>query len=234
MDAVTGTGASGGSATAKAAAATAATEDSDSKKAASALSSDFTTFLKMLTVQMENQDPLNPIESSDFAVQLATFSGVEQQVRSNDLLETLTNQQSVSALAQLANWVGMEARAAVPAAFDGTTPVTYYPDPPADADQATLLVKNASGVVVSRSAVPATSDPGTWNGTDQAGASLPAGNYSLSVEYRKEGALLETRPAEVYAPVTEAQLAEDGPVVVFATGGQMSADKVSAVRAPGS
>ncbi len=43
----------------------------------------------MLTVQMKNQDPLNPIQSSDFAVQLATFSGVEQQVRTNELLSRL-------------------------------------------------------------------------------------------------------------------------------------------------
>lgn len=39
------------------------------------ITSDFNTFLRMLTVQMQNQDPLKPIESSDFAVQLATFSG---------------------------------------------------------------------------------------------------------------------------------------------------------------
>ena len=44
------------------------------------ISSDFQTFLTMLTTQLQNQDPLNPVESSDFAVQLATFSGVEQQV----------------------------------------------------------------------------------------------------------------------------------------------------------
>jgi flagellar basal-body rod modification protein FlgD len=56
-----------------------------------ALTSDFETFLRMLTVQMKNQDPLNPIESSDFAVQLATFSGVEQQVKTNDLLTKLAD-----------------------------------------------------------------------------------------------------------------------------------------------
>jgi flagellar basal-body rod modification protein FlgD len=50
------------------------------------ISSDFETFLKMLTVQMQNQDPLNPVDSSDYATQLATFSGVEQQVQTNDLL----------------------------------------------------------------------------------------------------------------------------------------------------
>ena len=44
------------------------------------ISSDFDTFLKMLTAQMQNQDPMKPIDSADYAVQLATFSGVEQQV----------------------------------------------------------------------------------------------------------------------------------------------------------
>ena len=43
----------------------------------------------MLTVQMENQDPLNPVDSADYAVQLATFSSVEQQLRTNDLLSSL-------------------------------------------------------------------------------------------------------------------------------------------------
>ena len=57
---------------------------------AKAISSDFETFLKMLTVQMQNQDPLNPVDSSDYAVQLATFSGVEQQAQTNDLLKGLT------------------------------------------------------------------------------------------------------------------------------------------------
>jgi hypothetical protein len=56
------------------------------------LGSDFETFLKMLTTQMKNQDPLNPVESSEYAVQLATFSSVEQQVLTNDLLTRLIGQ----------------------------------------------------------------------------------------------------------------------------------------------
>lgn len=55
-----------------------------------ALTSDFDTFLRMLTVQMQNQDPLDPVDSADYAVQLATFSGVEQQVRTNELLTELS------------------------------------------------------------------------------------------------------------------------------------------------
>jgi flagellar basal-body rod modification protein FlgD len=71
-----------------------------------AISSDFTTFLKMLTTQMQNQDPLNPIDSADYAVQLATFSGVEQSVKTNQLLESLGQQFGLLGMAQMAGWVG--------------------------------------------------------------------------------------------------------------------------------
>lgn len=212
-------------------AALTATETEDGT-AASALSSDFETFLRMLTVQMENQDPLNPIESSDFAVQLATFSGVEQQVRSNDLLERLVGQQSVSALSQLAGWVGMEARAAVAGSFDGTA-LTLYPELPAGADQATLIVRNDTGQEVARTAIPVSSDPYHWTGLDQTGATLPPGNYAFTVEARSAGDLIGTIPVELYAPVTEARISGGAPVVVFASGEELAASEVTAVRAPG-
>ena len=74
----------------------------------SAITSDFETFLRMLTVQMQNQDPLNPVDSNDYATQLATFSGVEQAVLTNDLLTTLTTQLNSSGLADMAAWVGKD------------------------------------------------------------------------------------------------------------------------------
>jgi len=203
----------------------------EAKTETSALSSDFETFLRMLTVQMENQDPLNPIESSDFAVQLATFSGVEQQVRSNDLLEALVSQQSISALSQLAGWVGMEARAAVAASFEGT-PVTIYPNMPAGTDQATLIVRDELGLEVSRTALPVSDDTYAWTGTDQNGAALPRGNYSFEIEAKSGGTVIDTVPVETYVPIIEARLSDTGPVVVFASGDQLPSDQVTAVRAP--
>ena len=79
----------------------------DTKQAqkTAALSSDFETFLKMLTVQMENQDPLNPVDSADYAVQLATFSSVEQQVRTNDLLSSLAATMASGGIESLGQWV---------------------------------------------------------------------------------------------------------------------------------
>lgn len=78
------------------------------KESSSVLSSDFETFLKMLTVQAKYQDPLEPIDSSEYSAQLAQFSSVEQQVLTNDLLTALTGQLGGSGMAQFASWIGME------------------------------------------------------------------------------------------------------------------------------
>ncbi|SIO49964.1 flagellar basal-body rod modification protein FlgD [Rhodovulum sp. ES.010] len=221
MDSVT-------SATAASAASTARDKGDDSKKGA--ISSDFETFLRMLTVQMENQDPLNPIESSDYAVQLATFSGVEQQVLTNDLLETLGQNLGGAGLAQYGSWVGMEARAAVPAAFDGSSPVTVVPQAAADADKAQLVVRDADGKEVQRLSIGTDGAPMEWTGAGTDGAVLPAGSYRFVVESFKEGARIAEKQAEVYAPITEVRSGTEGVTVVFAGGGEASAGNVSALR----
>jgi flagellar basal-body rod modification protein FlgD len=87
--------------------------------AASMITADFQTFLRLLTTQMQNQDPLNPMESTEFASQLAQFSGVEQQVRTNDLLTGLQAGLATQGMGQLGGWIGLEARAEMPVNFEG-------------------------------------------------------------------------------------------------------------------
>lgn len=200
-----------------------------SQTGAASLSSDFETFLRMLTVQMENQDPLNPIQSSDFAVQLATFSGVEQQVRTNDLLSSLTAQMGLGGIGQYAGWVGMEGRAPVAAEFDGT-PLTVFPDIPADADQATLVVRNAGGGEVQRIALALPAEQVVWDGTDNSGAPVASGFYSFETEASANGDPISFEPADVYGRITEARLEDGAGVVVFADGSRIAADTVTGLR----
>jgi len=61
-------------------------------KKATGIASDFETFLKMLTAQARYQDPLEPIDSTEYSAQLAQFSMVEQQVQGNDLLTAMQAQ----------------------------------------------------------------------------------------------------------------------------------------------
>lgn len=195
------------------------------------IASDFDTFLKMLTVQMENQDPLNPTDSSEYAMQLATFSGVEQQVLTNDLLNALMMQMNTTGMAQMADWVGKDARAAAPAQFSGS-PITIAPNPAAVADKVELVVYNAAGEEVQRSEIPKSAEPVEWAGTAANGAPFPTGVYTFRVESSSNGEVLLDEVADVYARVQEVR-SENGESILMLEGGiPVLATSVSALRDP--
>lgn len=193
------------------------------------ISSDFDTFLKMLTVQMENQDPLNPTDSSEYAMQLATFSGVEQQVLTNDLLNALMMQMNTTGMAQMADWVGKDARAAVPAHFDGS-PITIAPNPATIADKVELVVYDEAGVEVQRMEIPKTAEPIEWAGTSPDGTPFPTGVYRFNVESSSNGEVVLDEVADVYARVQEVR-SENGQSILILEGGvAVLATQVSALR----
>ncbi len=193
------------------------------------ITSDFDTFLKMLTVQMQNQDPLDPIDSADYAVQLATFSGVEQQVMTNELLAGLSGQMALSGLADMASWVGNEARAPMAVRFDGA-PVTISPNPVAMADKVELVVKDGTGKEISRVGIPNSADPIEWAGVTADGAPLPPGTYSFAVESWSGTELLLSEPAEVYGTVTEVRSVDGQTALVMEGGILVPASSVTALR----
>lgn len=204
------------------------TPTTSSKKA---ISSDFDTFLKMLTAQMQYQDPLNPIDSTDYATQLATFSGVEQQTRTNDLLTNLGNQMAVLGMSQLAGWVGQEARAEAPVWMDGD-PVTMQLSPEVGADRAVLVVRDAKGDLVSREEVSTTAGLYDWLGGDSAGDPLPEGLYSLTLESYSGERKLSEAAVQSYARIFEARNGPDGVALILEGGVEVLATEITALRAP--
>ncbi len=217
---------------ANAAAAAAATAAKDAANgSASALASDFDTFLQMLTTQMQNQDPLNPIESSDFAVQLATFSSVEQQIRTNDLLADMVAGNGASGLAQLAGWVGMEARVSGTASFDGA-PITLAPDPDPASDSAYLVVRDTFGNRVSREQLPLNSETVLWGGVGPDGSPLANGDYVFELESVNAGEVTSSKPIDHYALIKEARLGATGVDIILAGGSAVASSDVVALRSP--
>lgn len=194
------------------------------------ISSDFQTFLRMLTAQIQNQDPLNPTPSDEFAVQLATFSGVEQQVRTNQLLEAIAAQFG-GGIAQIAGWVGMEARAEAPVRFDGA-PVTLYPSPAPGADRAELVIRNENGREVGRFAVTPSRDPLVWDGTGAGGGPVLPGLYSFELVSFTDGSPVSSSTPAAYSLVTEARIEGGQPTVVLAGGTTLPAASVTALRRP--
>ena len=210
---------------------TGATSSTANGGQAPAISSDFTMFLRMLTVQMQNQDPLNPIDSTDYAVQLATFSGVEQQVRGNQLLTELLGKFQQMGMAEMASWIGQEARSNADVYFDGS-PVTLSPNPAQGATGAVIAVRDASGRLVSREEIPVSAKPYQWLGADMTGSPLPPGVYSITLESMQGDEVIDARPIEHYARVIEARGSPSGTILVLEGGAEVAANAVTALRLP--
>ncbi len=204
----------------------------NSANQSSALSSDFETFLQMLTAQMQNQDPLNPVESTDFAVQLATFSEVEQAVLTNTLLEDLSTQLGLMGFSELSGWVGKEARTSEGAYFDSETPISMTTEFSSAADNAVLIVRDSFGVVRQEIAIDSTEDSFVWTGADASGVKLSSGFYSFEVENYSGDTYLSTTSVDTYARIIEAR-ADDGDTVLVLEGGhEIGSEDVTALRDP--
>lgn len=194
------------------------------------ISSDFETFLLMLTTQIQNQDPLNPMQSTEFAQQLAAFSSVEQQVKTNTLLESLSEKLGLPGIAQLAPWVGMEARVDAPVMFDGA-PLTLYPVPDASADQAVLVVHDENGNEVMRSPTAVSTAPVDWAGTDASSTPLPAGTYSFTLESYSGGELIGSSAVQTFGTIAEVRNGTSGPEIVLEGGAVITTADIAALRA---
>ncbi|OWU85815.1 hypothetical protein ATO6_02600 [Oceanicola sp. 22II-s10i] len=197
-----------------------------------AISSDFETFLQMLATQLQNQDPLNPVDSADYAVQLATFSSVEQQVLTNELLDGLIARQTMAGIAGYADWIGLEARSPAPVWHDGTTPIQLEPNPLAAADRTVLVIRDEAGDEAARIAIPLSGNPYLWEGQDQSGDPLPPGHYTFELENHADGELLITDALETYARVTEARTVDGQVLVTLHGGGLVPVSAITGLRDP--
>ncbi|MEQ9260078.1 MAG: flagellar hook capping FlgD N-terminal domain-containing protein [Roseovarius sp.] len=204
----------------------------ESARTAGAIGADFETFLKMLTTQMRNQDPLNPLDSTEFATQLATFSSVEQQVLTNDLLTGLAAQMNALSVAQLTGWIGMDASAEMPVIFDGA-PVTITTQGSHLADSAQLVVRDDSGRELQRVSIGLARAEQEWAGVDEDGQPLAAGTYDLTVESFSGDTLISTDPVIVEARIVEARNENGFPILVMNTGQEVPSSAIIALRDPG-
>lgn len=209
---------------------TSALSQSSGQSQASGLTSDFDTFLKMLTAQARNQDPLEPLDSSEYASQLAQFSMVEQQVQTNDHLTTLASALSGINLDELSNWVGVDVLGGSSFRFNGQ-PQTIFTEPDLDADQSVLVIKDAQGSEVGRFSVPLSKREYLWAGVDETGTPLPNGAYSATVESYKDGKILSSNPAAAYSRVIEAQVSDGVVTLGLDSGDVLPASGVTAIRA---
>lgn len=192
---------------------------------------DFDTFLKMLTAQLKNQDPLNPMEGNEFAVQLATFSGVEQQSQTNKLLTQLIAQSGGAGLGQVADMIGKEVLTTAPVWF-GSEALTLDITHDAGATGVTLIALDARGNEVTREEIGTGEGVVYWYGRDEAGQKLPDGVYSFMTESTASGQVLGSDPIGVYSRVIEARAGDGETSLVLEGGATVPLSEISALRNP--
>lgn len=200
----------------------------DGAQSKEVISSDFETFLKMLTTQLEHQDPLDPLDSNEFAVQLATFSSVEQQALTNELLGELLQ---AGDSGSHATWIGLDALSDAPLRFEGA-PLPLEFDPDGGAAAAALVVTDEAGLEVGRQPVDPASGRATWDGTDGSGTPLPEGRYRFALHATQADGATSTAPVLGYARVLEVRPGPEGTRLVLDGGTEVAAEDVRSLRAP--
>jgi flagellar basal-body rod modification protein FlgD len=151
------------------------------------LAKDLNSFLTLLTSQLKNQDPLSPMDSSEFTNQLVEFAQVEQQISMNDNLTNLIGLTNQSIVSSAVSYIGktIEGESNQAPLQDGKLKAAYGLE--ADADDVTVVVRNDAGDIIYSRTIDQADGKSKgvhafeWDGKDANGNQLPDGPYTLSV-----------------------------------------------------
>lgn len=211
--------------------AVAATNAAASATGRTRLAENFDTFLSLLTTQLKNQDPLSPMDSTQFTQQLVQMTGVEQQLLTNDLLEKLVSNTG-SGISTAVSLIGKEVRADsnLSALSGGKAEWVYKLD--RAASDVKVEVLDSKGRVV-QTLAPTDNKSGEhtfkWDGKTASGSTAADGVYSLRVTAKdSEGSAV---PASIVAQgvVTGVQQV-DGQTLVTINGAQVPWEKITLIR----
>jgi flagellar basal-body rod modification protein FlgD len=200
----------------------------------STLAGNFQTFLTLLTTQLKNQNPLDPMDTNQFTQQLVQFAQVEQQLKSNEQLATLVSieksAQSTTALAFVGQNVAVDGQTAMLKNSSATW--SFQVPKPISAN---VTITNATGQTVYSGSY--TMDTGSqtfnWDGRDNTGTLWPDGKYTISITGKDASGQTVSVPTEVEGLVDSVDLTQTPPVLSM--GGQnYTLDKVKRVVRPGS
>ncbi len=196
------------------------------------IANNFTTFLQLLTTQLQNQNPLDPLDTNQFTQQLVQFAQVEQQMKSNDQLSTLI---SLEASAQSATALGLVGATVV---VDGSTTklangsATWNLNVSKPAT-ATVTIKDASGqnAYTGTLNINPGGQPFTWNGQGNDGTQWPDGSYTITiaaVDANKQPVGVST---EIQATVDSIDLTQN-PTLLSINGQDYTIDKIKKIVRP--
>jgi flagellar basal-body rod modification protein FlgD len=165
---------------------TSSTTSTTSTSSSSGLSADYDTFLQLLCAQLENQNPLDPTDATQFTSQLVQYSNLEQQIATNDKLDSVLSSLSTSTFSSGVGYLGHVVEAegdSITVQSDGTVDATWGYDLDSAASSVKLTITDSSGETVwtGTGDTAAGSHALEWDGTDSDGDTVDAGTYTLTV-----------------------------------------------------
>lgn len=179
--------------------------------ALSKLSSDYTMFLRLLTTQMQNQDPLSPMDSSQYTQQLVQYSQVEQSIQQTGALKDILARLGSQDMMQASTLIGRHAAyAGAQAGLNASTPAHWAWE--TDSTPASLVasIRDASGREVERRTLSPDARGLTWDGALSSGGTAPDDSYTLALDARDANGQPVTATLNASGTVSAVSRADDG------------------------
>jgi flagellar basal-body rod modification protein FlgD len=182
--------------------------------AAQSLAGNFQEFLGLLTTQLQNQDPLSPMDTNQFTSQLVEMSSVEQQINMNSQMSTLISLQQNAQSAEAASFLGttVSVNGTTAQLVNGQAVWNYSVASPATA---TVTVSNSAGQTVYSQT--GTIQPGqqqyTWNGVGTNGQTYPNGAYTIAITATNASGQAVAVSTNVTGQVSAVNLTQNPPVL---------------------
>lgn len=200
----------------------------------STIADNFDTFLNILTTQLKNQNPMDPLDTNQFTAQLVQFTGVEQQLKTNEFLETLMLAGQNTAKSDAVSYIGKEVTSSGKTGELSDANAAFWAySANANAANATVTIKDAKGQTVYTQTGPIASGPGTfrWDGKGSDGNLKPNGVYTIDIQGRDaNGQPVKINTASI-GVVTAVDFTGDVPVLTVGTR-RVSITDVTDVRIP--
>lgn len=148
------------------------------------IAQNFDTFLQILTTQLKNQNPLDPLDTNQFTAQLVQFTGVEQQLKTNEFLQSLLTTTQNTQRSDAVSYIGKQVTVSGSTTqLKGSHAMWAY-NADANVANATISIKNASGDLVYSQTGSLGMGEGTfvWDGIGSDGTPYPDGLYTIKID----------------------------------------------------
>lgn len=185
------------------------------------LSDNYDTFLVLLTAQLQNQDPLAPMDSTQFTQQLVQFSQVEQQIRTNEQLEGLAGQYQAAAAGAALSYLGKDAIIEADETYLAGGSANWAYRLPEAADSMKIQVKDMQGRVVYETTSAARGSGEhlfTWDGVKTNGETATDGVYQISISAQNAAGTAITPSVSVRETIMGVDFSGTTPVVITPSG----------------